>query len=46
VLVVVDPTLMRWIISNIIAFLTMTGIFNCVGYVVGGLLTEERVAWG
>lgn len=32
--------------ANIIVFLTLTGIFNCVGYIVGGLLTQERVAWG
>jgi uncharacterized membrane protein YfcA len=32
--------------ANVIVFLTLTGTFNFIGYVVGGLLTEERVASG
>jgi uncharacterized protein len=32
--------------ANIIVFLTFTGVFNFVGYVVGGLITDERVALG
>jgi uncharacterized protein len=32
--------------ANIIVFLTFTGAFNFVGYVVGDLLTGERVALG
>lgn len=30
--------------ANIIVFLSFTGVFNLVGYVVGGLITGERVA--
>jgi uncharacterized protein len=32
--------------ANIIVFLTFVGAFNLVGYVVGGLITGERVAVG
>jgi uncharacterized protein len=32
--------------ANIIVFLTFTGAFNLVGYVVSGLITEERVGLG
>jgi uncharacterized protein len=38
-----EPAVMR---ANIIVFLTFTGTFSFVGYVVGGLLTEERIALG
>jgi uncharacterized protein len=32
--------------ANVITFLTLSGVFSCIGYVMGGLLTEERVASG
>jgi hypothetical protein len=32
--------------ANIIVFLTFVGLFNVVGYVVGDLMTGERIALG
>lgn len=32
--------------ANIIVFFTMTGLFNFIGYLLGGLLTTERIAAG
>jgi len=32
--------------ANVITFLTLTGVFNCVGYIMSGLLTQDRVVSG